>query len=158
MTVRVGDLRQLAATTRAAYEEIHQTSFLGNPACNPNLIVEVVGSAMVGETPILILVTPWTLDGLMFPPEGQAIPQLVVGQRRFPVFENTVESLGTFSSVSLVPDVSGLADPEAARHAAMALVEPFREAVARAIQKQSVTDPDRRDLFRRLAGGTSGGL
>ena len=148
----MSDLQQLAATTCAAFEEIHHKTFLGDPACNPKLIVEVIGPAMVGETPTLILITPWTLNGLMFPPEGLSIPELVVGERRFPVFETTVEGLGTYSSVNLVPDVCGLADREAARHAAEALAEPFREAVARALEEQSVADPERRDLFKRLAG------
>ena len=148
----MGDLQKLAVTTRAAFEEIHRKSFLGDPACNPKLIVEVVGPATVGETPTLILVTPWSLKGLMFPPEGHTISELVVGKRPFPVFENTVEGLGTHSGVNLVPDVRGFADREAARHAAGALAEPFREAVARALEEQSVADPERRDLFRRLAG------
>ena len=148
----MSDLQQLSATTRAAFEELHHRSFLGDPACNPELIVEVVGPATVGETPTLILVTPWTLNGLMFLEKGHSIPELVIGKRRFPVFENTVESLGTYSSVHLVPDVRRLADREAARHAAEALVGPFREAVARALAEQSVADPERRDLFKRLTG------
>lgn len=146
------DIQQLAATTWAEFEQIHRNSFLGDPACNPKLVVEIVEAAMVEETPTMILIAPWTLNGIMFPPPRKAIPELVVGQRRFPVFENTLDGIGTYSSVNLVPDVCGFADREAARHAAAALAAPFREAVARALQEQSVADPARRDLFKRLAG------
>ena len=149
----MSDLQRLTASTKAAFEEIHHNSFLGDPLCNPKLIVEVVAPAMVAETPTLILITPWTLYGIFFPSEEQSITELVVGQRTFPVFESTGESISSYSSVNLVPDVCGLADREAAQHAAAALAEPFREAVARALREQSVADPDRRDLFRRLAGG-----
>jgi hypothetical protein len=110
---------------------------------------------MVGGTPTLILITPWIIYGMMFLPEGQAIQELLVGKRRFPVFESTLGNIGRYSSVNLVPDVTGFVDRGAARHAATALAEPFREAVARALQEQSVANPTRRDLFRRLAGGAS---
>ncbi len=146
-------LEQLAAATQESFEAIHRDSFLGDPGCNPKLKVEVLHAAMVGATPTLILITPWTLNGLLFP--DKAIAELVVGRRRFPVFEATVEGIGTYSSVNLVPDVSGLADREAARHAAAALVAPFRQAVARALEEQTVSDPNRRDLFKRLSGDDS---
>jgi hypothetical protein len=148
----VSDLQQLVATTCAEFEQIHRSSFLEDPACNPNLIVEIVEPAMVDDTPTMILIAPWTLSGIMFPPLGKTLPELVVGQRRFPVFENTLDGIGTYSSVNLVPDVGGFADREAAQHAAAALAAPFREAVARALQGLSVADPGRRDLFKRLAG------
>ena len=151
-TNTVSDIRQLAATTCAEFEQIHHNSFLGDPACNPKLVVEIVEPAMVADTPTMILIAPWTLNGIMFPPPDTPIPELVVGQRRFSVFENTLDSIGTYSSVNLVPDVCGFADREAAQHAAAALAAPFREAVARALQEQSVADPARRDLFRRLTG------
>ena len=148
----MSDIQQLVATTCAEFEQIHHNSFLGDPACNPKLIVEIVEPAMVDDTHTMILIAPWTLSGIMFPNKGKAISELVVGQRRFPVFENTLDSIGTYSSVNLVPDVGGFADREAAQHAAAALAAPFREAVARALQEQSVADPGRRGLFKRLAG------
>jgi len=110
---------------------------------------------MVASTPTLILITPWTVYGMMFLNEGQVIQELVVGKRRFPVSERTLDDIGRCSSVCLVPDVTGFVDRGAARHAATALAEPFRKAVARALQEQSVANPARRDLFRKLAGGDS---
>ena len=147
------DLHQLTALTRADFEKIQHSSFRGDPACNPELAVEVVGAAMVGDTPTLVLITPWTIYGMMFLPAGQEISELVVGKRPFVVSESTLENIGHYSSVDLVPDVSGFVDRAAAQHAATALAEPFREAVARALREQSVENPTRRELFRRLAGG-----
>jgi hypothetical protein len=151
----VGELHQLAAATRAEFESIDHSSLPGNPEHNPKLVVEASGAAMVGDTPTLILITPWSIYGMMFLGEGPAIQELVVGKRCFPGSESRRDNLGRYSSVNLVPDVTGFADREEARHAATALAEPFREAVARALREQSVANPERRDLFRRLAGGAS---
>ncbi len=150
----MSDLAQLATSIRLAFEEVHRRSSSGDPNWNPNLIVEVLEPAMVEQTPTLILITPWTISGLMFLADGTGIPELTVGKRRFAVGVDTIGTIGTYASVNLVPDVSGLADQEDARHAAVALALPFQQAVARALQERSVADPTRRDLFKRL-GGTS---
>jgi hypothetical protein len=91
----------------------------------------------------------------MFLPEEVTISKLVLGKREVRVLEKPVDGVGLCSIVNLVPDIRVFADLDAARHAAMALAEPFREAVARALQEQSVADPDRRDLFKKLAGGAA---
>lgn len=151
----VSDLERLAASTRAAFEETHLKNFRTDPTRNPRLTVEVVAPAMVDQTPTMILITPWTLDGLMFLPEESTIRELMVGERRFPVLEDTLDGIGAYTCIHLVPDVRGLATQKAARHAAATLAEPFRQAVTRAFEEQSVANPDRRDLFKRLAGGGS---
>ncbi len=151
----MSEIREVVATVSAEFERIHHRSFLEDPACNPNLVVEVVGAAMVGEVPTLVLITPRTLMGVFFQPEGKTISELLVGKRRFPVSEGTLDSIERYASVNLVPDVRAFADREAAQHAAAALTEPFRDAVARAVQEQSVANPTRRDLFRKLAGTDS---
>ena len=150
----MSDLEQLATSTRLAFEDVRRRSAAGEPKWNPNLMVEVLEPAMVGQTPTLVLIAPWTISGLMFLADGAALPELTVGKRRFAVRVDSIDTIGTYASVNLVPDVSGLADQEDARHAATALALPFRKAVARALQERTVADPSRRDLFRRL-GGTS---
>lgn len=148
----MSDLERLAAATQSAFEEIHRRAFLGDPAANPKLKVEVVEAEMVGDTPTLILITPWTVNGLVFPPDGRRLAALVVGERRLPVFETTVEPIGTYQSVNLVPEVSGFASPSSAREAAQRVAGPFRAAVVRAREAQQVANPSRRDLFGRLGG------
>ncbi len=150
----MSDLAQLATATRLAFEGVQRRSSPGDPNWNPNLIVEVLAPAMVGQTPTLVLIAPWTISGMIFLADGTGMTELTVGKRRFAVGVDSIDAIGTYASVNLVPDVSGLADQEDARHAAMALALPFQEAVARALQERTVADPTRRDLFRRL-GGTS---
>ena len=149
------DLDQLAATTRLAFEEVCRQSSFDDPTCNPELIVEVVEVASVGPTPTLILIAPWGLDGMMFLDEELEVSELTVGRRCFPVLTGALDTIGSFSSVRLVPDARGLADQAAAQHAAAALAGPFREAVSRALQELSVADPARRELFKRLGGGSN---
>lgn len=126
------DLAAVARRTQAVFEQIHQRVFLGDPVANPRLTVEVVGAATAHDTPVLVLITPWTLNGLAFPPNGKLPATLeVTGQPRR-VYAAEVEALGPYRSVNLVADVSGLDSPEQARTVARSLAEPFRAAVERA--------------------------
>lgn len=151
----MSDLERLVDATREAFEGVRRTADAGDTAGNSNLVVEVVEAAHVEDTATMILITPWTLDGLMFPAPGRTISELIVGRRRRQVFAGTLDGIGDYLGVNLVADVSGLADRAAARHAAAALGEPFRHAVSRAFQEQGVADPTRRDLFKRLGGNGS---
>jgi hypothetical protein len=149
------DLGELATSTRVAFEAVSRQSASDDPTGNPELTIEVVEQALVRQTPTLLLITPWALEGIMFVEEGPELADLTVGRRRFPVLTGALDPIGPYSTVRLVPDVRGLADQAAARHAAAALAGPFREAVARALRESSVTDPARRDLFKRLGGGST---
>ena len=101
-------------------------------------------------SPTLVLITPWTLNGMVFGDVADFPSVLTVGAREYPVFKNSLQDLGPYQSVNLVPDVSGLEDQEAARKAARAYVQPFRDAVARALDETRVEDRDRRELLRGL--------
>lgn len=140
-------LHALAAATLTTFEGIHRDVFLGDPAAHPRLKVEVVEAALVEDTPTLILITPWTLNGMAFPPDEEFPGTLKVGGKEYPVFAHSLDELGPYQSVNLMPNVSSLSSPESARSLARSLAEPFRAAVARARQKRSVPDPDRRNLL-----------
>ncbi len=142
---RLEDLRD---RVRRTFEDVHRRAFLGDPAANPRLRVEVVGAAMAGDTPVLVLITPWTLNGMAFPPDGRFPERLTLEGRTFPVHANALEGVGDYRSVNLVPDVSSLPGPGAARQLAEALAGPFRDAVARAREQLAVPDPGRRRLLR----------
>lgn len=146
------DLDALALRTQEVFARIHRDVFLGDPAANPRLHVEVVDPELVVDTPTLVLVTPWTLNGLLFPPDEDVAGDLTVGGRRLPVFRHELPELGPYRLVNLVGDVSQLANPGAARHAARVFGPPFREAVAQARDRGGVTDPSRRRLLPGLAG------
>ncbi|MFI6467952.1 hypothetical protein [Streptomyces sp. NPDC050538] len=73
--------------------------------------------------------TPWTLNGLIFPPDDTFPDELVIAGRRRPVYVTELAPLGRYRSVNLVGDVSGLSGPEPARTLARSWVEPLRAAV-----------------------------
>ncbi|UIX34193.1 hypothetical protein [Streptomyces sp. GQFP] len=74
-------------------------------------------------------VTPWTLNGLVLPPDDTFPDGLTIAGRRRPVYVTEFAPLGRYRSVALVGDVSGLSGPEPARTLARSWVEPLRTAV-----------------------------
>lgn len=142
------NLDELTRRVLERFRRVHDEVFRGDPAANSALEVEVLGVATVGDTPTLILVTPWTLNGLAFPEDGRFPQQLVVDRRRLPVFSHELDGVGAYRSVNLVSDVSHLDGQEDARRLAGELAEPFRDAVARAREVADVPNPGRRLLFR----------
>jgi hypothetical protein len=140
----------IADRTVRYFERVHREVFADDPAANPNLAVEVVATNQVEGVPILVLITPWTLNGMIFGDLPRFPPALTIGAKDYPVFENTLAELGPYRSVNLIADVSGLSNQDAARRAARAMVEPFRVAVSEALEKGQVKDGDRRDLLREI--------
>ena len=140
----------IAGRTYEYFERVHREVFVGDRASNPNLAVEVLESIEVSGVPTLVLITPWTLNGMVFGDLGDFPTSLTVGAKEYPVFANTIEELGSYQSVNLVPDVSNLESQEAARRTARAYAQPFWSAVAQALEEVQVADPDRRELFRGL--------
>ena len=136
-----------------AYEyfaRIHRDVFADDPASNPAVAVEIVEPGEVDGLPTLVLITPWTLNGMIFGDLAGFPTSLVVGAKKYPVFAHTLAELGPYRSVNLVSDVSSLESQETARKIARAYVQPFRTAVARAYEETLVEDPDRRGLLRGL--------
>jgi hypothetical protein len=141
------DVAALAAEVQRLFEAIHRRSFLGEPVANPRLKVEVIEAAEVEGAAVMILITPWTLNGMIFEVGDEFPTELVVGAKPYPVFEHELEEIGPYRSVNLMSDVSGLAAPEAARSVARALGEPLHAAVAAVRRARDVPDPGRRRLL-----------
>lgn len=133
----VHNLDELARRALTAYTAVYRNAFMGDPAANPRLTVEVLGAGTVGGCPTLVVVTPWTMNGLIFPPDGTFPGELSVAGRRRPVYVTELEPLGSYHSVNLVSDVSQLHGPEGARNLARSWVEPFRTAVEEALAAQA---------------------
>lgn len=55
----------------AAFRHVHQAVFAGDPAANPALALAVTGMLMAADTPTIVRLTPWTLNGLALPPDRQ---------------------------------------------------------------------------------------
>ncbi len=100
---------------------------------------------MAGDTPTFVLVTPWTLNGLAFPPDGVVPRRLTIAGREACVFAGEIVGLGPYRSVTLVPDVSRIPSPAHARKIARAMGKAFRAAVERA-RCPDVGDPGARRL------------
>lgn len=73
--------------------------------------------------------TPWTLNGLIFPPDDTFPDELTIAGRRRPVYVTELAPLGRYRSVNLVGCVSGLSGPEPARTLARSWAEPLCAAV-----------------------------
>lgn len=140
----------LTAATLEYFQRVHRDVFAGDPASNPQLEVEVIAPAVIAGAPTLVLITPWTLNGMVFGELPGFPTKLPIGGKTYPVFANTLAELGPYRSVNLVSDVSAVDGPEAARKTARAFVQPFQEAVATALEEAQIEDPDRRNLLRGL--------
>jgi hypothetical protein len=132
----------------AHFERVAREVFADDPSANRNLSVEVVGDAIAGDTPVLVVVAPWTLCGLAEPPDGRLLPTLRVGPRHYPAFDVEVDGIGAYWSVVLVPDVSDYKSQDEARAVAEPLAIRFKAAVERVrAEITGVTDPSRRSLL-----------
>jgi hypothetical protein len=143
----VSALEELTEQVAEHFSRVHREVFLGDEASNPKMWVEVVSAAMAGDTATMILIAPWTLNALVFPPDDSFPDALTVGAKEYTVFTAEVEGLGTVRSLNLASDVSTMPSQDAARGIAAALSGPFLEAVGRAREAGRVGDPGRRRLL-----------
>ncbi|HEY6793212.1 MAG TPA: [NiFe]-hydrogenase assembly chaperone HybE [Kineosporiaceae bacterium] len=125
----VAALDDLLHRARTAFEDVHQRVFAGDPSANPRLVVETTEAAVVEGVPTLVLIAPWTLNGLIFPAAGGGPAELMIAGSRRRAFRGDVAPLGVYWSVNLVPDVSRLSSPRQARTLANSFAVPFRDAV-----------------------------
>lgn len=137
------DASALAAAVLEEFRDIHDRVFLGDPAANPNLEVEVLGATSVGATAAMVLITPWTCNGLVFPadrtfPEKVSVGDAVVASR--PI--DLAGSIGRFWSANLIANVSRFSDQSAARRAAAAWVPRWVQAVESFCPPLAVSEPE----------------
>lgn len=147
------NLEPLAQSVAAYFERVAREVFDGDPASNPNLEVEVLGTTMALDTPLMLVITPWTVMGMAFPPDGRLPSGLRIDHRHHPVLANEVDAVGPYHSVLLVPDVSGYTDQAAVRENALELLPGLTHAIERwRSQQVEVADSERRALVRNLTG------
>jgi hypothetical protein len=121
-------LDDLVARADEAFRGVQQRVFADDPAINPRLRVEALEACLVDGVPTLLLIAPWTLNGLLFP-TGAGPAELTVAGAVRRAYRGDVPPLGVYWSVNLVADVSRLASPRQARTLAQSYVGSFREAV-----------------------------
>ena len=122
-------LSGLVARAEEAFRGVQERVFTDDPAVNRSLAVEVVEGVLVDDVTTLVLITGWTLNGLIVPQHGSGPAALDVAGRLRPVFRGDVAPLGVYWAVNLVPDVSRLAGPRQARTLASSFAGPFRDGV-----------------------------
>jgi [NiFe]-hydrogenase assembly, chaperone, HybE len=125
----MNSLDDVAAAVRQAFERVHREQFHGDRAANPRLIVDVIDAAIVGDTPAVVLITPWTVNGLAFPPDDRFPDVLDIAARRRPVFRVRMPELGAFRSVNLPLEAASLPGMDQARTLAHSWAVHFHDAV-----------------------------
>jgi hypothetical protein len=139
--------RALADRVRQAFERIQCSVFLLDPATNPKLTVEVVDAGMASDTPTLIVITPWTLNALAFPPDDRFPLTIRMSGREYAAYPIELPEVGPYRSVVLAPDVSLLPSAVHARKVARMMAPLFRDAVERARRDVTARDASRRRLL-----------
>ena len=120
---------------QAAFELVHRRSFAGTSIVNPKIKVEALPAGVVdtsdGEQLVVVLITPWTMNGLVLPGSGLPSELNVAGHQRAVTVIDLPE-LGQYAQVNLVPDVSKYTGHSQALTIAQSMVEPLLTAVAAA--------------------------
>jgi [NiFe]-hydrogenase assembly, chaperone, HybE len=130
----MSSLDDVTAGVRKAFEQVHREQFLGDRAANPRLTVEVIDAAIVDNTPTVVLITPWTINGLAFPPDDEFPEVLDIAARRRPVFRVEMPGLGAFRSVNLPVEAASLSGMDQARTLSHSWAAHFHDAVRAARQ------------------------
>ena len=121
-----------------AFRKIFMQQFKGDPVSNPNLEVDVIDAGQVvssaGVQHAVVLITPWTINGLLLP--GIGLPeQIQIAANLRPVFTLSNPDCGEYAQVALVPDVSAYTSQKQAHTIANSFVPVFIDAVRKAVQQ-----------------------
>ena len=138
---------RLGATVASVYRDINDRVFRDDPIANSSLQVEVVEPAMAEDTPTLVLITPWTINGMAFPPDEDFPDSLRIADKSWAVFRHELDPIGIYRSINLVSHVGCLDTQEQARELASAMAPRFTQAVARVRRDVLVPEPSRRKLL-----------
>jgi [NiFe]-hydrogenase assembly, chaperone, HybE len=124
-------LDDLAARADLAFRGVQERIFADDPAANGNLVVEAIEATAVDGVSTLVLVTPWTINGLVVPTDAaqEGPEEIVISGAARRAYRGDVAPLGVYWAVNLVPDVSQLTSPRQARALATSFAEPFRDGV-----------------------------
>jgi hypothetical protein len=143
----VNGVSGLTDAVLAAFRQVHETAFAGDRAANPALEVAVTDVLVAGDTPTIVLLAPWTLNGLAFPPDDRLPADCEVAGVTRRLFRNHLAGLGDYWSVNLVPDVSKIAAQDVALTLARSLAEPWRDVVAQLRGAVTLANPAPRRLL-----------
>jgi [NiFe] hydrogenase assembly HybE family chaperone len=155
---------EAAGRLAAAFTRIERTRMQGLPFLNAALRVEAVGFRPWEGQWIGVLVTPWCMNVVLLPGEGEWTPLPPGGERfadlpagRFRFIAGHDEELGEYHACSLFSPALEFADHEAARATAIAALEALFAAPETAAPADASgparLPPSRRDFLRGRFSG-----
>ncbi len=144
-----------AATIRRVFEGIHRTTFVLDPERDLRLGIEVIDAGVAHDTPTFVLITPWALNGLAFPPDDRFPETLEIDGATHRAHSIEVPALGRHRTVSIVADISHLPSLGHARALAETIAPAFRAAVAKAREAPAAPVPSREPRRGRLPARTA---
>lgn len=121
--------KNLARRIRRVFAAIHGPAFDAASELSTGIEVEVFDAGLAFDTPTYILLTPWTINGLAFPPDDDFPSGLAVDSRVRVVYAILDSPLGPYRAVNLTPLGSHFPSPAHARKVARDFAPMFRRAV-----------------------------
>jgi len=114
------------------FAKIHGPAFDADTELSTGIEVGVIEAGIALDTPTFILLTPWTINGLAFPPDQRFPVALEVDGGTRPVYSIDRSTLGPYRAVNLAPLGSHFPSAVHARHFAERAAPKFRRAVEEA--------------------------
>ncbi len=131
-----------AATSRlvADFREIWHAKMRDVPMVNKLLTVEAVGFRLVGDRPLGVLISPWFMNLVMLPAEGEDWSTLVPGEKEILSFpsgdyefiHNTREMTGGYKACSLFSPMGDFQSQMQAQEVARAVIVALFDEANRA--------------------------
>jgi [NiFe] hydrogenase assembly HybE family chaperone len=150
------ELEQLRQKVEEIFTRIHAEQMRGIPLLNPHLKVECVGFQRHEGRSLGVLITPWMMNLLLFPAEGEDWSALKLGEKqthRLPANEfrflvNEIEGIGQCQTHSLYSPMQEFSDQDHALAAAESFLQTLMVEV-----EQPDTDPHDEELLGRILRG-----
>jgi hypothetical protein len=121
-----------AEQIRRVFARIHGPAFDADTELSTGIEVDVIDAGIALDTPTFILLTPWTIDGLAFPPDRSFPVAIEIDGTTHPVYSIVRSKLGPYRAVNLAPLGSHFPSAVHARHFAERAAPKFRRAVGEA--------------------------
>ena len=117
---------------RSVFARIHGPAFDAETELSTGIEVDVIPAGTAIDTPTFILLTPWTINGLAFPPDKSFPAALAFDGAIYPVYSIEHSKLGPYRAVNLAPLGSHFPSATHARHFAERAAPKFRRSVEEA--------------------------
>ena len=111
---------------------IHGPAFDADTELSTGIEVDVIDAGIALDTPTFILLTPWTINGLAFPPDRSFPVAIEIDGETHLVYSIARSKLGPYRAVNLAPLGSHFPSAVHAHRFAERAAPTFRRAVAEA--------------------------